>query len=152
MVAYNNLTAGTQLFYLAQIDAVHAGKTMEIELFDPGDVGGDAFLKIMTPGRQRLQLRHVQLVRPTTAAPGTNVTQIQTASGGTQLLQQPVITILVPLPITYGSHGPDAARRDAGRLVEDRVHRRRRQRHDHLAGRHPRQPGPPRPSVTHLAL
>ena len=29
---------GTQLFYLAQIDAVHAGKTMEIKLFDPGDV------------------------------------------------------------------------------------------------------------------
>ena len=24
-------------FYLAQIDAVHAGKTMEIKLWDPGD-------------------------------------------------------------------------------------------------------------------
>ena len=38
-----------------------------------------------------------------------------------------------------------ATRRDRGRLVEDRIPGQRRQRHDHLAGVHPGQPGPPRP-------
>ena len=43
MAAYNNLEAGSQTFYLAQIDKVHAGKTMVIELFDPGDVSGNGY-------------------------------------------------------------------------------------------------------------
>ena len=49
MVAYTNLVAGNQLFYLAQIGAENAGKTMEITLFDPGDVSGNAYLKILSP-------------------------------------------------------------------------------------------------------
>ena len=49
MVTYTNLGGGKQLFYLAQIDKIHAGKTMEIKLFDPGDVSGDAFLRILSP-------------------------------------------------------------------------------------------------------
>ena len=40
---------GTQRFYLAQIDKVHAGKTMEIKLFDPGDVAGNAFMRVLSP-------------------------------------------------------------------------------------------------------
>ena len=54
MAAYNNLALGTQKFYLAQIDQTGAGKTLEIDLFDLGDVNGGAWLKIMDPGRQRL--------------------------------------------------------------------------------------------------
>ena len=42
-------TSGDQTFYFAQIEQVHAGKTLEIELFDPGDVSGDAFLRFLSP-------------------------------------------------------------------------------------------------------
>ncbi len=55
MAAYNNLALGTQKFYLAQIDQTAAGKTLEIDLFDPGDVSGGAWLRVLRPGRQRLQ-------------------------------------------------------------------------------------------------
>jgi hypothetical protein len=50
MATYTNMQAGTQAFYLAQIDrASGAGKTIEIDLYDPGDVGGGAWLQILDP-------------------------------------------------------------------------------------------------------
>jgi hypothetical protein len=38
MSIYNNLTNGTSYIYLAQINATMQGKTMEVDLFDPGDI------------------------------------------------------------------------------------------------------------------
>ena len=49
MAGYNILGSGFQRMYLAQIDQTAAGKTIEIDLFDPGDVGGDAFLRVLSP-------------------------------------------------------------------------------------------------------
>ena len=49
MASYANIQSGTQRFYLAQIDAVHAGKQLQIDLYDPGDVGGGAFLEVLSP-------------------------------------------------------------------------------------------------------
>ena len=51
MAAYTNLTgaAGGQDFYLAQIGAQYKNKTLQIDLFDPGDVGGNATLFILSP-------------------------------------------------------------------------------------------------------
>ena len=49
MAAYTNLDAGNQTFYFAQIEKVHAGKTLEIQLFDPGESSGDAFLRFLDP-------------------------------------------------------------------------------------------------------
>ena len=49
MAAYTNLDAGNQSFYFAQVDQVHAGKTMVIDLFDPGESNGNAFLRILSP-------------------------------------------------------------------------------------------------------
>jgi hypothetical protein len=41
----------TSIFYLAQIDAVHAGKWMDIDLWDPGDTGDlTATLSFLAPG------------------------------------------------------------------------------------------------------
>jgi hypothetical protein len=104
MAIYNNINAGTSLFYLAQIDAVHAGKTMEIRLFDPGDVGGDATLRLKQPTKNG----YVDATFSYTAdngRTGTNVTSIQTATGGTNLYNNSWITITVPLPTTYGQNG-----------------------------------------------
>ena len=63
MVAYTNMDAATSTFYLAQIEAVHAGKTMVITLFDPGESSRRRVPADPQPGRQRLQLRDVQLGR-----------------------------------------------------------------------------------------
>jgi hypothetical protein len=42
--------SGNSTFYLAQIDAVHAGKTVEIKLWDPGDTNPlSASLEILVP-------------------------------------------------------------------------------------------------------
>jgi Putative Flp pilus-assembly TadE/G-like len=39
----------TSTFYLAQIAAVHADKTMEISLWDPGDTNQNAYIQILQP-------------------------------------------------------------------------------------------------------
>jgi hypothetical protein len=104
MAAYTNLSAGTSLFYLAQIPAVHAGKTMFISLFDPGDVGGNAFLKILSPDGNAYNYATFSYTADNGAS-GTNVTQIQTASGGTSLFNDSVISISIALPGNYGSGG-----------------------------------------------
>jgi Flp pilus assembly protein TadG len=101
MAMYNNINGGSALFYLAQIDAVHAGKTAEIRLFDPGDVGGDATLRIKRP----TQSGYVDATFSYTAdngRSGTNVSSIQTAAGGSNLFNNSWITISVPLANTYG--------------------------------------------------
>jgi hypothetical protein len=40
-------SAATATFYLAQVDAIHAGKEMDVELFDPGE--GASSLQILDP-------------------------------------------------------------------------------------------------------
>lgn len=119
MVTYANIQAGSQIFYLAQVSqAAGAGKTVEIDLFDPGDTGANTWLQILSPDGS--------VYTPATFSysadngrSGTNATCIQTyaggggsppsgcpnlGSGGT-LYQNAWITILVPLPASYGSTG-----------------------------------------------
>ncbi len=101
MALYNNLDGNTSLFYLAQIDAVNAGKTMEIDLFDPGDVGGNATLRIKRP----TNTGYIDATFSYTAdngRSGTNVTSLQTAVGGNNLFNNSWIAILVSLPNNYG--------------------------------------------------
>ena len=107
MCLYNNLDNATSLFYLAQIPAVHAGKTLEIKLFDPGDVGGTAYLRVKKP----TPTGYVDATFNFTAAggagsqSGSNVTVLQTASSGSSLYQNSWVTIQIPLPATYGVGG-----------------------------------------------
>jgi len=46
MAAYTTSPPATRL-YFAQIEKVHAGKTLEIDLFDPGESSGNAFLRFL---------------------------------------------------------------------------------------------------------
>lgn len=104
MAAYNNLVAGNQLFYLAQIGAENAGKTMEISLFDPGDVSGNAYLRIKSPDGNTYNYATFSWSADNGTS-GTNVTSIQTASSGGSFFNDRLITIDVALPSTYGSTG-----------------------------------------------
>jgi Flp pilus assembly protein TadG len=102
MCAYNSLVAGTQRFYLAQIEGIHAGKTMEINLFDPGDVGGNAYMRVLTPYGGSYQ-RATFSYTAANGRSGTNVTEIQTASSGSNLYNDTWITIRIALPANYGT-------------------------------------------------
>ena len=104
MAMYNNLNGGTSLFYFAEIERVHAGKTMIIELFDPGEVSGNGFLRIQTPNGNAYNYATFSW-RSDDGRSGTNVTQIQTSVSGAAQFNNRVVTIEVPLPASYGSAG-----------------------------------------------
>jgi hypothetical protein len=103
MAAYTNLAGGLQKFYFAQIAKEHAGKTMEIQLFDPGESSGNAYLRILSPDGNVYSYTTFNWSSDDGRS-GTGVSQIQT-SNGTALFNNKMVTILVPLPATYGSVG-----------------------------------------------
>jgi Flp pilus assembly protein TadG len=124
MVAYTNLPKGTSSFYLAQIPKEHAGKTMIITLFDPGDVTGGAWLRILSPDGNAYNPATFTYTADSNASTGHTSgsgTCIQTnggtttgvsappgclalTSGGT-FFQNSVMQISIPLPATYGNVG-----------------------------------------------
>jgi Flp pilus assembly protein TadG len=103
MAAYANMDAATGLFYLAQIEAAHAGKTMVIKLFDPGESSGDAFLRIKSPDGN--SYNNVNFTWTSDDGRSGSGTQIQTSVGGAAQFNNKLLTILIPLPSTYGSTG-----------------------------------------------
>ena len=82
-------------FYLAQIDAVHAGKTVEIKLWDPGDtnpLAANLQIEIPTSGGWAATPFDWSATKGTTNAnaqncdsltPGTAVSSVQTNEGAT---------------------------------------------------------------------
>ena len=114
MAAYSNLTGATatQSFFLAQVGPEHAGKTMQIQLFDPGDVAGNATLRIKTPNGGTYNNATFSYTTDANCDTGisdvcsaTGRTSITTAVGGASSFDNTVITINVPLASTYGSGG-----------------------------------------------
>jgi Flp pilus assembly protein TadG len=124
MVTYANIQSGSQSFYLAQIDKSNAGKTLEIDLFDPGDVGDKAWLEIYSPDGGVYKPATFSWQADSYASSGhtsgTNVTCIQTfgnnsaisppsgcpnATSGGQFFQNSWIKIIIALPASYGSIG-----------------------------------------------
>jgi len=127
METYANVDSGAQTFYLAQISQIlGAGKTMEIDLFDPGDVGENAWLQILSPDKS-LANNYASFTWTADSnassghtSSGGTVTCIQTyggssgvaapsgcttySSGGT-FFQNSSLKILIPIPGTYGQTG-----------------------------------------------
>ena len=81
MAAYTNLDAGNQTFYFSQIEKVHAGKTLEIELFDPGESSGNAFLRFLNPDGDTYTYATFDW-EADDGRNGTGVTSLQTSIGG----------------------------------------------------------------------
>ena len=99
MVAYTNLIAGTSRFYLAQIDKVHAGKTMEIRVFDPDSMTGT--MRILSPDGGSQNYVNFNWSADNGQS-GTNVSSIAITSNG---FNDVIVTITIPLANTYGSGG-----------------------------------------------
>ncbi|HSJ83345.1 MAG TPA: pilus assembly protein TadG-related protein [Acidimicrobiia bacterium] len=52
MSIFTNANAGTAVVYLAEVDAIHAGKILELSFYDPGEnlqPGADAWVEVKTP-------------------------------------------------------------------------------------------------------
>ncbi len=105
MAAYSNLDGGLQKFYFAQIEQTHAGKTMIIDLFDPGETNGNAYLRLLSPDGNSYDYVNFDWTSDDGRS-GTNVNVIQT-SNGSALFNNKQITISVPLPASYGAAGLD---------------------------------------------
>ena len=123
MAVYNNMagSASGQQFYMARIDAATgAGHSLAIDLFDPGDVAGDAFLQILGPngpGGTQTQVNFSYTTDsncqkngnsgPLGPCSANNVNQIQTAKSGSSSFQSTWIHILVKLDgaTPYGTGG-----------------------------------------------
>jgi len=105
---------GASIFYLAQIESVHAGKTMEIKLWDVGDTNSlPASLKILQPTATGWAPANLSwsAARGTSNAnayacdslSGSGTTITATASG-TQYFQGCWLTIDIPLPSDYAAY------------------------------------------------
>jgi hypothetical protein len=120
IVAYNNLNGssngGVQQFYLAQIGKSYAGKTIEVDLFDIGDVNltsssQTAVLTIQTPNggtyNNVSSFNFTADALCASACSGTGVSQITTStysSGSTvRRYNDSWIAILIALPTNYGT-------------------------------------------------
>jgi hypothetical protein len=104
MAAYTNLDAGNQTFYFSQIEKVHAGKTLEIQLFDPGESSGDAFLRFLSPDGDTYSYATFDWTADDGRS-GTGVTSLQTSIGGSAQFNNHLVTIEIALPKTYGKTG-----------------------------------------------
>ncbi|MEX1334268.1 MAG: pilus assembly protein TadG-related protein [Candidatus Limnocylindrales bacterium] len=108
MAAYTNLddtgVGGAQQFYFAQIEGVHAGKMMEITLFDPGEANADSYLRFLTPQGGAYSYATFDWYS-NDGRSGTNVTEIRTAAP--PQFNNRLLTINVALPADYGDGGLD---------------------------------------------
>ena len=104
MVIYANVTNGTTLFYLGRIEAVHAGKTMVIQLFDPGDASGNSSIEVLKPTSTGYVPATFSYTADSNAAgskSGTNKTSLKTTISGTGQYNNSWVTLTIPLPKTY---------------------------------------------------
>ena len=116
MEAYVRLPGGTSSeFYLARIEQAHAGKTLQIDLWDPGDTGSlAANLQILAPGATSYSPTTFSYAATQTASgasscaslSGSNVSSVTTNTGGTSLYNGCWLTITIVLPNNYTAPHP----------------------------------------------
>ena len=116
MEAFTPLNGGgAATFYLAQIDAEHAGKTMVIRLWDPGDTGNlSAALRILRPTSTSyvetpFSYSAEQVANGASSCgsrSGVNVMSVTTNSGGNKLYNGCWLNIEIPLPVDYDAPRP----------------------------------------------
>jgi hypothetical protein len=109
MAAYVNVGSSTALLYLAQVDAVHAGKTLEVKLFDPGDITNTT-LRIKQPTSTGYVDASFSFTAtgssggaPTSGGPQTS---LPTSNSLTNFYNNQWVTISIALPATYTAPTP----------------------------------------------
>jgi hypothetical protein len=107
MSIYNNLPAGDSWLYLAQINSTMAGKTMEVDLFDPGDMDGTGKMYFEQPGAGTtytpvsFSWRDAGVNLGSTGLLTTGVTVLETATNGTSHFNGHWVVVTIRIPDTY---------------------------------------------------
>lgn len=106
MSIYNNVPTGTSYIYLAQLNSAVAGKTMEVDLFDPGDLNGTGVMSFMMPTGSgytpaTFSWRDSGTSLGNMGTPTANVTSVTTCSGGTSRFQGHWLVVTIRVPVTY---------------------------------------------------
>ncbi len=104
MVIYANVANGTTVFYLGRIEAIHAGKTMVIQLFDPGDAAGNSSIEILQPTTTGYVPTKFSYTADSNAAgskSGSKVSSLKTTISGVGQYNNSWVTLTVPLPSNY---------------------------------------------------
>jgi Flp pilus assembly protein TadG len=109
MCVYVNIPSSTALVYLAQVGAVHAGKTLEIRLFDPGDITNTT-MRIKQPTASGYVDASFTFTAtgsaggaPTSGGPQTS---LPTSNGLINFYDNQWVTISVALPVSYSAPTP----------------------------------------------
>lgn len=108
MSIYNNLQAGTSFIYLAQIDATNAGKTLVIDLFDPGDLNGTGVMYFEQPTTtgyvdDQFTWRNSGTTLNASGTQSGTVSSVTTASGGNSNFQGNWLVVTIPIDPTYAA-------------------------------------------------
>jgi hypothetical protein len=97
----------TSIFYLAQVEAVHAGKFLEIKLFDPGDITSTNF-KIRIPSATAPGYTYATFTYTTTGTAGCGgstsggpTTTLTTSTSSCNYYNNQWVTILAQIPTNY---------------------------------------------------
>lgn len=98
----DNSGTGTATVYLAQIDAVHAGKRLELRFFDPGESSGNAYMTVKNPsgGTPNCTWAATNEAGAQTAN-GSGQCRIQTTVSGTPRFNGQWITATIEIPDNY---------------------------------------------------
>ena len=108
MCVYNAIS-GTSIFYLAQVEAAHAGKTLEIKLFDPGDIASTSLrVKVPTATGYSDATFNFTSTGSSGGGPtsGNNLTSLTTSTSSTNYYNNQWVTITVAIPTSYVAPTP----------------------------------------------
>ncbi|MDH4118369.1 MAG: pilus assembly protein TadG-related protein [Acidimicrobiia bacterium] len=102
MSIYTNVSGGVSNIYLAEIPTIHAGKKLLINLYDPGEDNGNAYMTIRPPsGSVSCSYRAYNEAGSQTRSGNSSTCRIQTASSGSSYFQGNWVRINIDIPATY---------------------------------------------------
>jgi hypothetical protein len=108
-MALSAAVSSTSPLYLAQIAATHAGKTLEIKLFDPGDISSTSMTVLMPTAAGYINPLFTWTSTasgcgaPTSGGPTTTLT---TSTSTCDYFNNQWVTIDVPIPTNYTAPTP----------------------------------------------
>lgn len=107
MSMYNNVAAGNATFYLAEVDPVNAGKTLELSMYDPGEVSktsttsGNGTIQVIGPSGSVMSSCKATSTNSVYSNTTLTPCQFQSASGGSSRFNGEWVTVDIPIPTTY---------------------------------------------------
>ncbi|MGF1616972.1 MAG: pilus assembly protein TadG-related protein [Acidimicrobiia bacterium] len=103
MSIFTNAPSGQATVYIAEVDPVHANKTLELRFFDPGEGSGNSFMTVVPPpgvSGYSCEWTATNYVTPNNATSGTGCS-IHTTISGTAQFNGEWITMEISIPPGY---------------------------------------------------